>query len=276
MNTSTIPALLGGLLLSLSVHAADVVKIGSTPGVTSDSVLAAAAEARAQGIEVKLVEFTDWTLPNEALNNGDIDLNYFQHQAFLDNAIKQRGYHLQNIGFGILQNIGLYSNKIQRLEDLPRKARVGVASDVVNQGRGLLLLQKAGLIKLRTGTKEGASVRDISENSKELQFSEIEGPQLLRSLDDLDLAVLWPSHFTNAGRPEQAGKALLFSGVTDTYYAMRFTAHQKNASNPVLQKFVKIYQNSPKVREVIAKQYSNDARLYALPWLSAPQEAAKP
>lgn len=193
MRQSTCLAWLGAALLAVSAHAAEVVKVGSTPGVTSDAVQALVPEARAAGIDLQLVEFTDWTLPNEAVNNGDIDLNFFQHQAFLNNAVKERGYQLAFIGLGLLQNIGIYSNRYQRLADVPEKARVAVANDPVNQGRGLLLLQKAGLITLRNGSAVGASVHDVVENPKKLRFFEIEGPQLIRALDDLDLVVVWPA-----------------------------------------------------------------------------------
>ena len=108
-------------------------------------------EAKAKGIEIKTVEFTDWTTPNIALQAGDVDLNYFQHRPFLDNAIAARGYELTDIGTGILANIGLYSLKHKDFASIPEGGTVGIASDPINQGRGLLLLQKAGLIKLRDG-----------------------------------------------------------------------------------------------------------------------------
>ncbi|MEC5319880.1 MetQ/NlpA family ABC transporter substrate-binding protein [Brenneria populi subsp. brevivirga] len=260
------------LAFALTAQAADVVKIGSTVGATSDAVLAVVDEAKAQGIDVRLVEFTDWTLPNEALNNGDIDLNFFQHEPFLQNAIKERGYKLRNIGFGLLQNIGIYSNKITSLNDVPERAKVGVPSDPVNQGRGLLLLQKAGLIKLRNGEATDATLNDISENPKKLQFFEIEGPQLIRSLQDLDLSVVWPSYFFNAGTPQKASEGLLYSGVSDSYYAMSFTARSDRADDPLLKKFVAIYQNSPAVRETIAKRFNHDPNLYAFPWLKDGQQ----
>ncbi len=261
-------AALGWLLAAsaLAAQAADVIRIGSTPGVTSDAVEAVAAEAKAQGLEVKLVEFTDWTLPNEAVNNGDIDLNFFQHQAFLNNAIKERGYALQLVGLGLLQNIGIYSNRIQRLQDVPDGAKVSVANDPVNQGRGLLLLQKAGLIKLRQGNAVGASVNDVVENPKKLRFYEIEGPQLIHSLQDVDLAVVWPSYFVNAGKKEQASRALLYSGIDDSFYAMGFVARKDKAQDPKIARFVQLFQQSPKVREVVSARFNNDPKLYTLPW----------
>ncbi|GKT16724.1 MetQ/NlpA family ABC transporter substrate-binding protein [Acidovorax sp. SUPP2522] len=261
-------AALGWLLAAsaLTAHAADVIRIGSTPGVTSDAVEAVVAEAKAQGLEVRLVEFTDWTLPNEAVNNGDIDLNFFQHQAFLNNAIKERGYQLQLVGLGLLQNIGIYSNRIQRLQDVPEGAKVSVANDPVNQGRGLLLLQKAGLIKLRQGNAVGASVNDVVENPKKLRFYEIEGPQLIHSLQDVDLAVVWPSYFVNAGKKEQASRALLYSGIDDSFYAMGFVARKDKVQDPKIARFVQLFQQSSKVREVVSARFNNDPKLYTLPW----------
>ena len=251
---------------AMAAHSADIIRIGSTPGVTSDAVEAVATEARAQGLEVKLVEFTDWTLPNEAVNNADIDLNFFQHQAFLNNAIKERGYALQLVGLGLLQNIGIYSNRIQRLQDVPEGAKVSVANDPVNQGRGLLLLQKAGLIKLRQGNAVGASVNDVVENPKKLRFYEIEGPQLIHSLQDVDLAVVWPSYFVNAGKKEQASRALLYSGIDETFYAMGFVARKDRAQDPKIARFIKLFQQSAKVREVVSARFNNDPKLYTLPW----------
>ena len=274
MRQSTCLAWLGAALLAVSAHAAEVVKVGSTPGVTSDAVQALVPEARAAGIDLQLVEFTDWTLPNEAVNNGDIDLNFFQHQAFLNNAVKERGYQLAFIGLGLLQNIGIYSNRYQRLADVPEKARVAVANDPVNQGRGLLLLQKAGLITLRNGSAVGASVHDVVENPKKLRFFEIEGPQLIRALDDLDLVVVWPSYFVNAGKKAQASQALLYSGIADTFYAMGFVARSDRAQDAKLRKLVQLYQNSEAVRQTISQAFGNDLKLYTLPWQQTPKEAS--
>ncbi|GAB2463888.1 MetQ/NlpA family ABC transporter substrate-binding protein [Comamonas humi] len=250
-------------------QAADRIRIASTPGATSDAIKAAIGDARAQGLDVELVEFTDWTVPNEALNNGDVDLNFFQHQPFLNNAIKERGYKLQFIGYGLLQNIGIYSDRHASLSQVPDKAKVAIASDPVNQGRGLLLLQQAGFIKLRTGNAPGASLADVSDNPRQLRFYEVEGPQLIRSLPDVDLAVLWPSYFAAAGRKAQASQGLLYSGIADRFYAMGFVAQAARANDPKLRKFVEVFQNSGTVRQAISQQFNNDPKLYTLPWLGA-------
>ena len=181
----TLAILAATLGLGLSAQA-QTLRIGITPGTLGDSIQVAAREARQQGLDVKVTEFTDWTTPNAALAHGDLDLNYFQHQAFLDNAVRERGWKLQSVGVGILTNIGLYSYKVRRFEDLAPGARVGVASDPVNQGRGLLLLQQAGLIRLKDGVGTRGTVHDIADNPKKLRFVEVDGPQLVRAIDDLD------------------------------------------------------------------------------------------
>ncbi len=247
---------------------AQTLKIGVTPGSLADSVEVAAKEARQQGLDVKVIEFTDWTTPNTALAAGDIDLNYFQHQAFLDNAIRERGYKFTSVATGLLPNIGLYSLKVKRFDELKEGARVGVANDPVNQGRGLLLLEKAGLIKLRDGVGPRGRVDDIVANPRKLKFAEIEGPQLVRALDDVELAQGYPAHFVNAGRPQVAGSALLYSGIDDLYYAIRFVSRQDNAKDPRIAKFVQIYQSSLAVRTQIHQSFAGNYRLYSLPWLA--------
>lgn len=257
------------LLASTSLWAqAQVLKIGVTPGALADSVNVAAQEAKKQGLEVKVIEFTDWTTPNTALHSSDIDLNYFQHQAYLDNAVKERGYKFASVDVGVLANIGLYSYKVKRFEDLKDGAKVGLANDPVNQGRGLLLLQTAGLIKLKDGVGTRGTLNDVVSKPKKLKFVEIEGPQLVRALDDVDLAMGYPSHFVNAGKAEVAGAALLYSGVSDVYFAIRFVSRQDNANDPRVRQFIKLYQESAAVREQLHKSNAHNAKLYTLPWLT--------
>ena len=261
-------------LAMLQAHAADKLRIGVLPGVYADAINAAAKDAKAQGIDVTVTEFTDWTTPNVAVDNGDLDINFFQHQPFLDNAIQKNGYKLGSAGVSFLANIGLYSLKHKSVAQVPQGGKVGIANDPVNQGRGLLLLQKAGLITLRNGSAVGASVHDVVENPKKLRFFEIEGPQLIRALDDLDLVVVWPSYFVNAGKKAQASQALLYSGIADTFYAMGFVARSDRAQDAKLRKLVQLYQNSEAVRQTISQAFGHDHKLYTLPWQQTPKEAS--
>ena len=117
---------LGRDVLAGLVTATISVPVGVTPGAYADSVIAAAADAKARGLDVEAVEFSDWTTPNLALDSGDIDVNYFQHRPFLDNAIKERGYKFTDVGVGTLANIGLYS--LRHKLDFSQKVRRGSPS----------------------------------------------------------------------------------------------------------------------------------------------------
>lgn len=242
-------------------------RIGVTPGALADSVHVAAAEATAKGLPVRVIEFSDWTTPNVALDGGDLDLNYFQHQAFLDNAVRQNGFTLKSVGLGLLPNIGLYSEKVSRIADVPEGAKVAVANDPVNQGRGLALLAAAGLITLKDGVGARATLDDITANPRKLKFVEIEGPQLVRAVTDVDLAQGYPAHYVNAGRGDFAGKALLYSGVDDLAFAIRFVARADRGDTPEIRRFIELYQTSPAVRAKIDAAFAHNPALYSLPWL---------
>jgi len=265
------------LLLALAAGPALArVKVGVTPGSLADSVYVAAEEAKAQGLDVQVVEFTDWTTPNLALANADLDVNYFQHQAFLDNAVKETGFPLKGVGLCILPNIGLYSEKHASLAALPDGARVAVANDPVNQGRGLALLETAGLIKLKDAVGAKATLDDVVANPKKLTFVEIEGPQLVRAVSDVDLAQGYPGHYVNAGRADYASKALIYSGVGDQYYSIRFVTRADRADAPEIAKFIGLYQTAPAVRARIDASFAHDPNLYSLPWLphAAPSQSS--
>lgn len=257
--------------LTTTFALAQTLTIGVTPGSLADSVEVAAAEAREQGLDVKVIEFTDWATPNVALNAGDLDVNYFQHQAFLDNAVAETGFKLKSVAVGLLPNLGLYSSKYKSFDDLPEGARVGVANDPVNQGRGLQLIERAGLIKLREGVGARGTLDDVAENPRKLEFVEIEGPQLVRALEDVDLAQGYPAHYVNAGLPDIAGQALLYTGIDDIYFAIRFVTREDNADAPLVKRFVEIYQASDAVKAQIHKSFADNDKLYSLPWTEGVQ-----
>lgn len=257
------------LVLAVSpAIAADSLRIGVVPGAYADSINAAAKDAKAQGINVEVIEFTDWTTPNVAVDNGDIDINYFQHQPFLKNAIEKNAYKLVSAGTGILANVGVYSLKHQAVDQVPQGGKVGIANDPVNQGRGLLLLQKVGLIKLKPEVGYLGSLDDIVENPKKLSFVEVEGPQLVRITGDVDIAQGYP-HFIVAAKAFDPSSGLAYSGIEDAQFAIQFVVKADRTNDPVIQKFISIYQNSQSVRDVSRAAFNNDERLYTLAWLNA-------
>ena len=154
----------------------------------------AVEEAKQQGINVKLVEFSDWNTPNITLNHGDIDANYFQHQPFLDNALKETDFKLKALGIGSGTHVGLYSKKYKSINDVTDGARVVIPNDPVNQGRALLLLQQSKLITLKDANNHLSNLQDIASNPKNLKFIEVEGPQTARAVDEADLVFSYPMY----------------------------------------------------------------------------------
>ncbi|ESK40018.1 hypothetical protein P256_00457 [Acinetobacter nectaris CIP 110549] len=234
----------------------DELVIGITPAFTP-ILQVAVAQAEKQGIHVKLVEFSDWKMPNIALNNGDIDANFFQHQPFLNNAIKEGGYYLKIFAVGAAARVGLYSKKYQSLEALPQKARVAIPNDPVNEGRALLLLQEAKLIQLKDPNNHFATLQDIASNPKNLQFIEMEGPQTARAVDDVDLAFTYPQYLKLA-KTIDPQKALYLNKDEDKRYAIVFAVKENyQDEHDKLRRFVEIYQHSPEVKAVLDEQLGN-------------------
>ena len=249
---------------SVAASAADTatLKIGTATSPQIEALKIAAQEAKQQGLDVKIIEFTDWNTPNAALANKDIDVNYFQHIPFLENANKQGGYHFVAIAPGTIMKIGLYSKKVTRFDQLKDGATVAIANDPVNGGRGLLLLQRAGLIKLKPGVDYRATTLDIVDNPKHLKIVALEASQLARSLDDVDLAQGYPSFIKLAGTADP-NSALLFDGTENKIFAIQWVVRPESTNDPRIRKFISIYQHSPAVRTALDKAFGN---LYAVAW----------
>ncbi|WP_033441227.1 MetQ/NlpA family ABC transporter substrate-binding protein [Saccharothrix sp. NRRL B-16314] len=185
-------------------------RIGVSP-VPHAQVLRYVADnlAASKGLKIEVVEFTDYVQPNTALVDGSLDGNYFQTVPYLDTFKAESGAALEWIGPVHIEPLGVYSKKHKALADLPSGARVAVANDATNEARGLKLLQDNGVIKVKPGTEKTATIRDIAENPKNLEFVELEAAQLPRSLDDTDAAVVNGNYAIDAGlKPSSDALAL--------------------------------------------------------------------
>ena len=217
----------------------------------------AAEEAKVQGLNVKLVEFSDWNTPNITLNHGDIDANFFQHQPFLNNAKKQTDFTIKAFDVGAATHVGLYSKKYNSFAELPDQAKVVIPNDPVNQGRALQLLQQAQLISLQQPDNFLSSLKDIASNPKKLQFIEVEGPQTARAIDEADLAFGYP-HYLRLAKTADPENALLFDSNTDKRFAILFAVREDYEDvDGKLRKFVDIYQNSPKVKAALDADFGS-------------------
>ena len=201
------------------------------------------------GLDVELVTFNDYVLPNEALSKGDIDANAFQHKPYLDQQIKDRGYKLVAAGNTFVYPIAGYSKKIKSLEELQPGSQVAIPNDPTNLGRSLLLLQKVGLIKLKDGVGLLPTVLDVTENPKNLKLVELEAPQLPRSLDDaqIALAVINTTYASQIGlTPAKDG---IFVEDKDSPYVNLIVTREDNKDAENVKKFVQAYQSDEVYQE---------------------------
>ena len=175
------------------------VKVGASVTPHAEILNAVKDELKAAGYDLEVVEFTDYVLPNTALEQGDLDANYFQHTPYLENFNDENGTHLVSVGKIHYEPFGIYAGKTSDLSAIPEGGSIAIPNDGTNEARALLLLEAQGLIKLKEGITFTATVLDIAENPKNLSIKEIEAAQLARSLQDVDAAVINGNYAIQAG-----------------------------------------------------------------------------
>ena len=175
------------------------VKVGASVTPHAEILNAVKDELKAAGYDLEVVEFTDYVLPNTALEQGDLDANYFQHTPYLENFNEENGTHLVSVGKIHYEPFGIYAGKTSDLSAIPEGGSIAIPNDGTNEARALLLLEAQGLIKLKEGITFTATVLDIAENPKNLSIKEIEAAQLARSLQDVDAAVINGNYAIQAG-----------------------------------------------------------------------------
>jgi len=220
------------------------IRVGITSGLEREIAEAAKKEAKEKyNLEVELIEFHDYVIPNEALNNGEIDVNAFQHVPYLNEQSKQRGYQLAVVGNTFVYPIVAYSKKINTISELPAGSTVAIPNDPTNGGRSLLLLEHNGLLKLKDGIGLLPKVTDIIENPKDLKIFEIEAPQLPTVLDDdqVFLAIINNNFAAQAGLdPEKDG---ILKEDKDSPYVNVIVARDNNKHLEKVKNFVRAYQS---------------------------------
>lgn len=229
-----------------------VLKVGIISGEDEDVWRVAIAEAAKKGLKIEPVVFNDYTQPNEALAQGEIDANAFQHKPYLDNQIEAHGYKIVAVGFTAVWPIGLYSKKHKAIGELSEAAVIGVPNDPSNEGRALNLLAHEGVIKLKEGTGILATVADIVENPKNVEIKELDAGIVGRSIEDLDAAVVntdWAlkSGLTPADRIAQ-------EPVADNPYRNFIAVREEDKDQPWVKDLVAAYQN-PTVKAEFDKVY---------------------
>ncbi|RLM24261.1 methionine ABC transporter substrate-binding protein MetQ [Brenneria alni] len=261
-SIATIGALIGALAIAgcgQEEKDPNHIKVGVIVGAEQQVAEVAQKIAKDKyGLDVELVTFNDYVLPNEALSKGDIDLNAFQHKPYLDQQIKDRGYKLVSVGNSFVYPIAGYSKKIKSLDELQDGAQVALPNDPTNLGRSLLLLQKVGLVKLKENVGLLPTVLDVTENPKNIKLVELEAPQLPRSLDDaqIALAIINTTYASQINlTPSQDG---LFVEDKDSPYVNLLVAREDNKDAENVKKFVQAYQ-SDEVNEAANKIFNGGA-----------------
>ncbi|WP_147162309.1 MetQ/NlpA family ABC transporter substrate-binding protein [Pararhodospirillum oryzae] len=243
---------LGLALPSLGAHAAQPLTVGVSAGPYAEILeYVGHLYEQQEGIPVKVVEFADYTLPNAALAQGDIDFNNFQHKPYLENQIRARGYDLSAVEPSIVVPLGLYSKGLTRLEDLPQGAQVAIPNDPSNGARALLLLQQAGLLSLDPGRGVDVSVADITGNPRDLKIREIDAAQLPRALDDVPLAAV-PLNYALAAKLDP--KSALVREGADSPWGLWFVTRTADREEPRIRKFIALYRSAP-VRDFILTRF---------------------
>ena len=185
--------------LSAGTALAEDIKVGVSVGEHAEIMEKVKEVAATKGLNIDIVEFSDYVVPNQALNDGDLNANSFQHQPYLDNQIADRGFKIESVAKTITTPMGVYSKKVKSLDELEEGAIVGIPNDPTNGGRALLVLQAQGLIKVNPEAGLKATPADVTENPKNIQFSELDAAQLPRSLDDTAASVINTNYALDAG-----------------------------------------------------------------------------
>ena len=230
----------------------EVIKIGVTPEPHGRIVELIKDDLEKEGIKVEIVEFTDYVTPNMALADGDLDANFFQHEPYLNDFIEENNLDLISIGAVHLEPMGLYSTKYKSIDEIEDGAEIAIPNDATNGGRALLLLEKAGLIKLDDDAGILATEKDIVDNPKNLKFTPLEAAQLPRVLNDLDGAVINGNFALEAGLIPTKDAILLED--KDSPYANIVAVRSEEKDEEKFKKLMKALQ-SDEVKQFIEDNY---------------------
>ncbi len=236
----------------------DTLIVGASP-VPHGKILEYIAKELAPkaGLKLEIKQYTDYVQPNTALDNGDIDANFYQHLPYLKQAEKDNGYKF-TAGKGVhLEPYGIYSEKIKSLKDLPENAKVGITNDPSNQGRALLFLEAQGLIKVDSAVKDLSVHKGIVSNPKKLQFVEADPATLPRTISSLDIAVINGNFALEAGLSPNKDAIALEDGKNNPY--SNLLVRRSDLSGKKLEAWNKLEKllHSPEVKKFITDNWSD-------------------
>jgi D-methionine transport system substrate-binding protein len=240
--------LLGGTLQAT----AQTLKVGATPRPHAEVLNFIKSDLEEMGIDLKIIEFTDYVQPNLALAEGELDANYFQHIPYLETFSQDHRLDLTYIAKVHIEPMGAYSQKLKQIEEIKKGARIAIPNDSVNGGRALMLLEENGLLELDPKAGITATLLDITSNPKDLKFSELEAAQLPRVLPDVELAIINTNYALEAGLAPLTD-ALFIEG-SESPYVNVLAVHKDDINREDLAKLAEVLL-SEKVRNFLLEEY---------------------
>lgn len=239
------------ILTSLVIisETASALKLGVTAGPHVDIANQVKAIAAKQGLNVEVIEFNDYIMPNAALASKDIDANSMQHELFLDEQIKSRGYKFKIIAKTVVMPLGVYSVKIKKLDDLRNGTKISIPNDPTNEGRALKLLAKNGVIVLKDVSNP--TILDIQSNPKNISLIPMEAPLLPNSLTDVEAAVINTDWVLQAKMDPNSS---IVHEDKDSPYANVIVVREGEETKEDMLKLTNIY-HSPEIRSFIDKTF---------------------
>lgn len=247
-------------LLAVAAHAADPaeIKVGVRGGPGQQIVEVACAVAARSGLKVVPVVIDGLVSPNEALNDGSLQANVFQHVAYLRGEMRNKGYKLEPTGYAVYNSpLAVYSVKYKSPADLPQGGRIAIPQDNANRSRALLALQDLGLLTLKPGVDEKKApitVLDIEKNPKDLRFTELDVTLLPRTLADVDAGAVSATHALRVARIPLSGAIGVEAAARTKDYAIVLVVRPQDKDAPWVATFGKALQ-SPEVKAFIEKEF---------------------
>lgn len=229
-----------------------VLKIGATPVPHAEILNFIKPKLEEQGIKLEIIEFTDYVKPNLALNDKEIDANFFQHVPYMESFAREHKISMISAGKVHVEPLGLYSKKIKSIDNLKEGSKIAIPNDPTNEGRALILLESKGIIKLKENAGLEATDKDIAENPKNLVFKPIDAAQLPRTLDDVDAAIINTNYALEAGL-NPLEDSLIIEG-SESPYANIITIRPEDKSNENIKKLIEVLQ-SDDVKKFIEEKY---------------------
>lgn len=216
-------------------------------------------ELAEQGIDLVVTEYGDYVVPNTAVEDGDEDVNYFQHQPYLDQFNEENNTHLVSVAAIHYEPFGIYPGKTTNLADLPDGASIGVPNDATNEARALQLLEAQGLIKVKEGAGLKATPNDIVDNPKNLKFVELEAAMLPNVTTEMDLAVINGNYALQAGFSSAKDALALEDASSEAAqtFANVIVVKEGNENNEAVKALVKALQRD-KVKDYINNTYEGN------------------